>query len=179
MINLRVLNLTSLNSATKYPSISTYHEIDRGILLDPTVLFDGEVVLTEKVDGTNARIVVFPNGDYVIGSRKELLYARGDLIANPALGIVDALRDLADHITAPEAGIRVYFLEVYGSDVTKASGEYTGTKAVGYRLFDVVSIDPSVLDLPDEAISTWRESGGQSFHTEQELTELAEQNAIP
>lgn len=178
LTNLRTLDLTALNSATKYPSIPTYHEIDRGLLREPTVSFSGDVLLTEKVDGTNARIIVFPNGDYVLGSREELLHARGDFITNPALGIVDALRGLADRITAPEAGIRVHFLEVYGRKVTKASAEYTGTQAIGHRLFDVASIDPNVLERPVEAISTWREDNGQRFHTEHELTALAEQNKI-
>ncbi|MFM9452544.1 RNA ligase family protein [Streptomyces europaeiscabiei] len=182
MTDLRTLDLKVLNSAAKYPQIDTYHEIDRGRLLEKTVAFCGEVYLTEKVDGTNARIIVAPNGDFVLGNREHLLYARGDFIANPAEGIVDALRGLAGRITAPEAGLRVYYLEVYGmhsgGKITRASAEYTGSQAVGYRLFDAASIAPDVLTQPVEAISAWRKNGGQRFHTEQELSAAAEQNAV-
>ncbi|MFI7515873.1 hypothetical protein ACIBVK_20520 [Micromonospora echinofusca] len=66
----------------------------------------GPVTLTEKVDGTNARIVGLPGGAYLIGSREELLYARGDLIGNPALGIVDALRDVAERLSVAAADDR-------------------------------------------------------------------------
>ncbi len=71
---------------TKYPSIPTYHALDprNGGLLDETVPFTGTVLATEKVDGTNARIVQLPDGGYLLGSREELLYAKGDLIGNPS-----------------------------------------------------------------------------------------------
>jgi hypothetical protein len=91
--------LREINTATKYPSIATYHEIDKGILKEgtATVFPQGSTVIgTEKVDGTNARIVFLPDGNYLIGSREELLYAGGDLIHNPSQGIVDALRAKAD-----------------------------------------------------------------------------------
>ena len=93
---------------------------------------------TEKVDGTNARIVSLPDGGFLLGSREELLYAKGDLIGNPAQGIVAALREVAEAL-APVDGdvVRVHFLEVYGGKVTAASKQYTGAKLVGFRLFDV------------------------------------------
>jgi ATP-dependent RNA circularization protein (DNA/RNA ligase family) len=52
---------------TKYPSIPTYHTLgDKGILLEETISFDSEVILTEKVDGTNSRIILLPDGTFVI-----------------------------------------------------------------------------------------------------------------
>jgi hypothetical protein len=56
---LRDADLTALNSLTKYPSIPTYHTLDSGNggLLDETVPFSGEVIGSEKVDGTNSRII--------------------------------------------------------------------------------------------------------------------------
>lgn len=94
--SLRSCDLNKLNSMTKYPSIPTYHTLgNKGVLLEETVRFEGEVVLTEKVDGTN-RIILLPDGNFVLGSREELLFAKGDLIGNPALGIVDALKSVAD-----------------------------------------------------------------------------------
>ncbi|GAA1089586.1 RNA ligase family protein [Nocardiopsis composta] len=175
----RTVDLDALNSATKYPSIPTYHVLDpkNGGLLEETVAFSGEVVLSEKVDGTNARIILFPGG-YILGSREELLYARGDLIGNPALGIVDALRGAADRLTPPETGLRVYYLEVYGGKVTGASKEYTGSRAVGHRLFDVAEVDADVLAWPRPRISAWREDGGQAFLPEDELVAAAEKEGF-
>ncbi|WP_199800777.1 RNA ligase family protein [Streptomyces marianii] len=178
MTDLDALDLAALNSATKYPPIPTYHEIDRGILLDKVQAFSGDVVLTEKVDGTNARIVVFPDGDYAIGSREDLLHAKGDRIVNPVHGIVPALCSLADRLAAPAAGLRVYFFEVYGDKITKASEQYTGSRQVGFRLFDVAAVDSSVLELPAHAISSWREHGGQQFLNENELALMAADNGV-
>ncbi|CAM4240673.1 RNA ligase family protein [Nocardiopsis rhodophaea] len=181
MVDPRNINLDALNSATKYPSIPTYHELDKrnGGLLDEATEFGGKVILTEKVDGTNSRLVLFPTGDYIIGSREELLHARGDLIANPALGIVDALRDLAERLTPPDAGVRVYFLEVYGGRVTGASKQYTGTRAVGYRMFDAADVPAAVLTWDRARISAWREEGGQSFLAEDALQTVADKEQIP
>lgn len=56
---LRTLDLGVLNSATKYPPIPTCHRLDpsNGMLLPEPVEFAGQVIATEKVDGTNGRIV--------------------------------------------------------------------------------------------------------------------------
>lgn len=94
------VDLKKLNSLTKYPSIPTYHALgERGKLSETIqVNFANQFIIgTEKIDGTNARIICFSDG-YVIGSREELLYAKGDLIGNPAMGIVEALKPLAELI---------------------------------------------------------------------------------
>lgn len=181
LLNMRTIDLGALNSATKYPSIPTYHALDpsNGRLLPDTVPFTGKVILTEKVDGTNARIIQFPGGDWIIGSREDLLHARGDLVHNPGLGIVDALRDLADQLTPPNTGVRVLFLEVYGGQIGGAARQYTGSRTVGHRLFDVVVVDGSVLEWPREKVASWREHGGQQFHSEGDLTAFAAQEHVP
>lgn len=111
---LQSCDLNKLNSMTKYPSIPTYHALgDKGTLLEQIVTFnvdDGEVILTEKVDGTNSRIILLPDGNFVLGSREELLFAKGDLIGNPALGIVDALKNIADSLVRSHSGIMVTYL---------------------------------------------------------------------
>jgi hypothetical protein len=79
-VTLRDLNLRRLNSATKYPSIPTYHRLgEKGRLqedvltpfpLDPSTEYE----ITEKIDGTNTRIVLAPSSEeYLIGSREEWL----------------------------------------------------------------------------------------------------------
>lgn len=177
--DLRAADLRALNSLTKYPSIPTYHELDprNGGLLESPTQFPGDVIATEKVDGTNSRIVLLPDGTYVIGSREELLHARGDLIANPALGIVEQLRPLADRLADGFAGsIRAFYLELYGGKVGGAAKQYTADPTrFGWRLFDVMLLDDWATPLawPQAQISAWRESGGQPYASEEQLTDLA------
>src|SRR5579859_7282712 len=112
--------LRKLNSATKYPSIVTYHALGaKGLLTEERTEFHGNVFLTEKVDGTNGRAILTPEGDWFIGSREELLTAKGDRIPNPALGIVAALRSTVERVAGHWAGegILVYYLEAYGAGI--------------------------------------------------------------
>jgi hypothetical protein len=177
--DLRAADLRVLNSLTKYPSIPTYHELDprNGGLVESATVFPGEAIATEKVDGTNSRLVMLPGGDYVIGSREELLYARGDLIGNPALGIVEQLRPVADRLAEIESSaIRIYFLELYGGKVGGAAKQYTADPSkFGRRLFDVVVLEDwaAAMAMPQPQISAWRESGGQPFVDEETILSLA------
>ncbi|UXI68196.1 RNA ligase family protein [Tahibacter amnicola] len=180
MFDIRTTDLTRLNSLTKYPSIPTYHALDprNGGLLPETVPFDGPVVLTEKVDGTNTRLISLPDGSYLLGSREELLYARGDLIGNPALGIVEALKPFAERLRHPHTAdaVTVLFVELYGGKITAASKHYTTDQSVAYRLFDVAVIaDYAQLLVRDtREISSWRDSGGQVFLEETALVATAD-----
>jgi hypothetical protein len=171
--DVRTADLKAINSMTKYPSIPTYHTLDprNGGLLDETVHFSGTVIGTEKIDGTNSRIIQLPDGSYLLGSREELLYGQGDLIGNPALGIVDALRPVADNLAPVADRIVVHYLEVYGRKVTAASKQYTGGGSIGHRLFDIAVIDDytELLDRDAERIAAWRDGGGQRFLTEADL----------
>ncbi|WP_433084605.1 RNA ligase family protein [Dactylosporangium sp. CA-052675] len=176
--DLRTADLRALNSLTKYPSIPTYHELDPrdGRLLESATAFPGDVIATEKVDGTNSRIVLLPDGGYLIGSREEFLHARGDVVANPALGIVEQLRPLAERLASP-GSLRVYYLELYGGRIGGAARQYTADPArFGHRLFDVLLLDDwaAALTWTRPAISAWRESGGQPFATEERLAALAQ-----
>lgn len=179
-------NLSGLNSATKYPSIETYHELgQKGRLTDTVTSFaGGAVYFTEKVDGTNGRIVLLPGGDYVIGSREHLLYAKGDRIVNPAQEIVPTLKPLADQLVASGAltrpkGARMLFLEVYGGSIGGQAKQYTGSGKLSYRLFDIAEIDDAPLTWDDEEISRWRKNGGQNFAPVTDLLSLAKQSGIP
>ncbi len=132
-----------------------------------------ELVVTEKLDGTNARIVCFSDGSFVIGSRAELLHARGDVVHNPAMGIVDAVRAIAVRFADANAGkgtVVTLYGEVFG-------GKTTGSKAygtsVGFRLFDAISTSEASFEarLGDspEALAYWRDGGGQAFVDEAAL----------
>jgi hypothetical protein len=167
--------LRHLNSMTKYPSIDTYHQLDpkNGILQDAALPFTGNVIGTEKINGTNGRIMVFPDGDWIIGSREELLHARGDRITNPALGIATAITSTAEHLAAlgTNAVPTVYYGEVYGHGIDGGK-EYTRTKGrTGFRLFDVAVLTnfTPMLDWPIEKVASWRHHGGQPFVDENHL----------
>jgi hypothetical protein len=182
--DVRTADLAALNSMTKYPSIPTYHTLEpkNGSLVEgETVAFAGPVLGTEKVDGTNARIISLPDGTFLLGSREELLYAKGDLIGNPAQGIVAALREVAAGLAPVDDDVvRVHFLEVYGGKVTAASKQYTGDGAVGFRLFDVAVIRDhrAVLARPAAEISTWRDGGGQPYLEEEALAATAARDGV-
>lgn len=173
--DVRTADLRALNSLTKYPSIPTYHQLDprNGGLTEHPVTFTGPVVTTEKIDGTNSRIVLLPGGGYLLGSREELLYYQGDLLGNPSQGIVDNLRPFADALPAHsgEDSLRVYYLELYGGKIGAHAKQYSTRGAVGWRLFDVATV-PDLADKlawAPERIAAWRDGQGQTFVAEDEL----------
>lgn len=188
------MDLDKLDSATKYPSIFTHHQLgEKGMLQDDLGPFqdvhpDTLVYLREKVDGTNGRIV-FAGNDYFIGSRENLLYARGDRIVNPALGIVEALRPLAEQMVAEwevtdypygSDDLMVLYLEVYGGKIGAAAKQYTGSGRVGYALFDYVLVDRKVLGWEKAQIARWRDDeGGQNFGDVQDIRIVADEYSIP
>jgi hypothetical protein len=167
-------DLNKLNSMTKYPSILTFHKMgERGRLKNEVqVPFEGPAILTEKVNGTNGRIILWPDGFYIIGSRDELLYAKGDLVGNPSLGIVNALKPIAENMVSSNT-LRVYYLEVYGGNIDGFK-QYTGNKNVGCRLFDVAMIQnkDEIMEMTVEKIASWRDHGGQHFANEDSLKNI-------
>ncbi|MFF4417047.1 RNA ligase family protein [Streptosporangium sp. NPDC001559] len=183
MFDLRNADLRKLNSMTKYPSIPTHHALDskNGGLLEEPTQYEGPVIGTEKVDGTNGRIVLLPDGNWLIGSREDLLTARGDIVHNPALGIVDALRGVAEKAATLGSGgfgeVLVLYLEVYGSKQLPAWKHY-GEGQAAVRMFDVMTAPVDMLDWPVERIASWRQNGGQIFGSEKVLADLAAQAGV-
>ena len=124
-------DLKKLNSATKYPPIPTYHKLgDKGKLQEDSIDFASpkenvvdvfhpqRVIATEKIDGTNGRIVFSKEQGYFIGSREELLYAKGDLIVNPTLNIVETLKPIADRILSEICRTQDHHLWVFYFEVS-------------------------------------------------------------
>src|SRR5438477_10408042 len=117
--DIRRVDLGKLNSMTKYPSILTYHCLgEKGVLQDKVQIpFEGRVIGTEKVDGTNTRLIFCPDQSVVVGSREDLLWERRDLIGNPAMGIVENVKDTVHGLferLCRQDQIGVYFVEVFG-----------------------------------------------------------------
>lgn len=195
-----MLPLDKINSATKYPSIPTYHVLgEKGRLKDEVQVDfpEGEpVFVTEKIDGTNTRIICMGSAypSYILGSREELLHAAGDLIWNPSQGIVQTIledqwseRACAARETTPlRPGIQVFYGEVYGGKTTAAAKNYTGGDQTrsGFRVFDVAHWPSqegfdAILGMEREAISLWRENGGQPFLSTEALQQRCGTPADP
>lgn len=177
------LNLRALNSATKYPSISTYHALDpkNGNLIEdqPTLFPAGSrVVATEKVDGTNVRIIVIGD-DWFVASREELLAAKGDRIWNNKLDIVSSVRETAQTVAERNPCgsnmVLTVYVELYGLRCLPAWKLYGNGQLAGLRLFDISVIPLDILNEDIERIASWRDHGGQHFLGEENLRERGRQ----
>ncbi len=178
--------LQKLDTATKYPSIETYHRLgDRGVLR-PTRTHewpaDQQIEVTEKIDGCNAR-VIFWEDMYIIGSRAELLTASGDLIWNNAMSIVDSLRDWAQEMLYGDHGVSpihdrivTFFFEVYGQRQTANWKQYSHKGEAEIRLLDSMSVHPDFVfgGQTVEQLAAWRDAGGQTFVLPHELEQMAD-----
>lgn len=179
--------LPFINSLTKYPSIPCWHPMgDRGVMADaPLPAPPGPYICTEKIDGTNARIILMP-GCYLIGSREELLTHSGDVVHNPSQGIVEAVRLTADrihryHRAAVHPTLTVIYGEVFGGKVGQNAKNYGDV--VGFRVFDIMHMDTMQLyekeNLSPSQLAAWRDGGGQRFLGDAELTETCERLELP
>lgn len=178
--------IKKLNSLTKYPSILVYHEMgDKGILknclTEKKSFSDYEkCFITEKIDGTNSRIIFF-NGDFFIGSREEFLYSKGDRFCNPSLNIVNTIKQYAEKICSnikSDNCMYVIFGETYGGKITSSSKQYTNDGTCNFRLFDIFLIDEDLINLllekPIHDISLWRENNEQKFYNVNKIKEFAD-----
>lgn len=148
-----------INTFTKYPSILTLHKIgDRGRLLEELttpISSTDEMFASEKIDGTNSRIICYGD-EYLIGARESILFHNHDLYYDPTQGIVDGIRDLGINIPSTGKLFAIYG-EFYGGKVSSNSKWY-GQDKIGYRVFDVVEYnDLSILEKSLPEISRWRE----------------------
>lgn len=178
--DIRKVDLGKLNSMTKYPSILTYHVLgEKGVLQEAVQIpFQGRIIGTEKVDGTNARLIFCPDQSVLVGSREDLLWERRDLIGNPAMGIVEAVKETVQRLfeTLCHPGrIAIYFVEVYGRNIGGGAKNYSKTGKVGFRLFDVMFIEnfEELFGWPTEQIAHWRDNGGQHYVDADEIVKLA------
>ena len=147
-----------VNTLTKYPSILTLHKLgERGRLTNEftTDIRGEQMFATEKIDGTNVRIICWKN-EYLIGSREFILHHCDDLYYDMAQGIVDGLKELNAKMPHP-SDMTVFYGELFGGKMSAQSKQY-GTNKIGFRLFDIaVYSDLSILEKSNEDISRWRE----------------------
>lgn len=185
--NIRTVDLNKLNTLTKYPSIPTYHkklEEQQGVLVADHIELPDQVIVTEKVNGVNSRIIFTPDNCYIVGSREELLYGRGDIVANDLSQIVSVLRPVAER-SAPVGALCVFYFEVFGCKGLPESRQYiTKGWMPSCRLFDVAYVEncEEVLSWPIEKIAGHRDHGGLLFGREHELElsgHLSEVQIVP
>lgn len=177
-----------INTLTKYPSILTLHQLgEKGRLKNElTTPIKGEkMYATEKIDGTNARIVCY-GSEYLIGAREFILHHSHDLYFDNAQGIVDGLKELSIKVPKTEK-FTVIYGEFYGGK-TSANSKWYGQDKNGFRVFDIAVYDDlSILELSQQEISKWREreteSGiiyGQNFLTRSEMqTQFSDFELVP
>jgi hypothetical protein len=159
----------------------------KGILTDGFIpLPEGQIIATEKIDGTNARIIWLPTNGYIITSREDLLTAKGDIIHNPTLQIVETLRDSAEMLVRdlqPYSydSIWVFYFEVFGGKGQGTPKNY-GKGESAFRLFDIMKLENyhAVHAMTREEIALWRKNAlwhnrqGQPFLPEDELQSVAD-----
>lgn len=176
--------LQKLDSMTKYPSSETLHASDGKGRLTLSLTPSGEMLAgvghvsgTEKIDGTNARILCFPFNthrshvgecDWFLGSRDNLVAARDDRIPNPAEGIAAHLTAVAERIylsdwSPREVELAVFYGELYGGRIGHGAKNYARDGAVGFRVFDIRLMNhgdlKQCLALPRERIASLRDHG--------------------
>ena len=147
-----------INTLTKYPSILTLHKLDgKGKLTEnlTTNLAGEKMYATEKIDGTNVRIICWKN-EFLVGSRKCILHYSEDLYWDEAIDIVNQFYKLEIPVINPEH-LTVIYGELFGGKITGKSKNY-GKEAHGFRVFDIAVLkDLSILEKSVTEISSWRE----------------------
>ena len=145
-----VYGIDKINSITEYPSIMTYHKLgDKGSLLNELYSENRfnkneELEVTEKVDGTNMRLIL-TNSDYFVGTRANIVYAKDDRIINePSVEVV--LRDckyLIDNFMGDrllDDKVYVIYGEVYGYNICDGNKVYCSVADAAHRKFRVFDV---------------------------------------
>lgn len=169
-----------INTFTKYASILTMHQLwDKWVLKDEltTDISWETMYATEKIDGTNVRIVYY-KWEYLVGSRDEILYYSEDLYYAQNLGIVDRLHHIIEQeLWTPELwdwiwnsvslseensdeNMYIFYGELFGGNIGKYWKEYGGKNDFWFRLFDIVEVKPEEFEIMYEElprVSSWRE----------------------
>jgi len=189
-------DFNKLDTLTKYPSILTYHKLNQkaqGRLVEelsfPNEINGNNIIVTEKLDGENSRLIFIVedyNIDYFIGTRDEIIYAKGDRIITKKGNMVNTVKPFAELICNNSEFIKennnsivVIYSESFGGSVQKASKQYTSDKNIqSIRMFDSFSlplaeVEQMVNNMKIEQISGWRDHNHQPFISERKLMNLS------
>lgn len=193
MKKLEYIQEKKFNSLTKYPSIMTYHKMEKGCLSEELTFPNKEncmLRVTEKIDGTNTRIIIL-NDDYVIGSRDEFIYAKGDrVIASHNLNHVLFMKKYVEELLSKNClekdTIYCIYGELFGSHIQKSWKRYTlkDEDDFEYRIFDIwtMNIDSfeelyeNIIDA--NAAQNWRENNKQPWWYINNLRRFCKNNQL-
>ena len=144
---IQIYGKDKLNTFTKYPSILTLHELgNKGVLLDSltTNIENEKLFATEKIDGTNVRILIMGD-EFCIGSRENLIHYKGEMFYGTDLGIVEGLYSLFNNkfpeYYSKDFPLCVIYGELYGGKIGKSKNY--GQDKLGFRIFNVVDYKKS------------------------------------
>ena len=167
-----------INTATKYPSILTYHVLgERGVLTEETSeLFGDDYYVTEKINGANSRLIIDADYDWIVGSREDIFWANNDRSFNPSQSIVKTIRktisdlsgtNFADFLPEFLSGDNfiVVYGEVYGDKtINNDFKQYGDGKNTGFRIFDVATFSKEIVfNQKVEQLAIWRERNNSFF----------------
>jgi len=187
MLNELLKEPRKLNTITKYPSILTYHQLGKkGTVIEELTsqyyeCSDEEILEgTEKANGTNTRIIICGQ-DYLIGTREEIIYAKGDRIRNDQLSILSNCIPIAEKLISANLfnsdELFVIYGENYGKNIGDGYKNYT-TKEVAFKVFDIwalyVDEIKELLNMELNQLATWREHGNQPYFSINKLKEYCE-----
>ncbi len=191
-----------VNSMTKYPSIPPLFGRDPDSKNAAEFPPEGqELIVREKIDGCNVRLVIFPGAfeklyfgeegitditQWVVGTRIEFIHSNTSAFTRASeYKILQALpspRHLLLHY-ADRLDFTVFYFEVFGGNISH-SHNYTSKNvgAVGIRLLDVLIVTKWLRLLREhtaEEIAAWRGQGRQEFVSEEKLEWFSKEIEIP
>lgn len=176
--------IEKLNTMTKYPSILTYHELNRGgvrdVLTKPEEMpgDDELIIISEKVDGTNYRIVTTCD-DWYIGSRDRFTAAYGDRLCTDELAktVFGTAANLSGEIDT-WGNLTVVYGEVYGWKIQKPRYNKGDDRTREFAVFDIwqMPLDQAreILEKPIDEIVAWREGNQQPWFRYERLNDAVD-----
>jgi len=145
--NENKFTMDQLNGMTKYPSIYPIHLREmkgkKMLMIDKKVhnLRSKDFFITEKIDGTNIRIIIDKKNNVVIGGRNDLLAYSKDILVQNKNNVIDVLneyltwsniRELQESSIFNKIDLLVLYGELFGEGIQK-KGKFYGKK--NFRLF--------------------------------------------
>lgn len=173
----------SINSLFKYPSILTYHKLDKKGKkaineLNSDINMCGPFWVTEKIDGSNIRIII-TNDEYIIGTREKLVFFsyKENLLSNDIRPLIDYLNsNYIDNISKLQSldlsgKILVIYGELFGSKITNSRYTDKILNKYGYMIFDAYMIDideiKNILSMDIQKIVYWRDHHKKWYNNNQ------------
>lgn len=179
---MNIKYIDRLNILTQYPEIQDYYCVpnnDESTTSDKKDLKNEfSVYITEKIEGTHARIVVFTNedgylADFFIGDKDSLIFAKGDRTAVDQHQIIPYCIDVIDAIRNKEfqsqkAAFEPDSMYVFYGQIPTVNNR-TGSKRLDFRIFDILTAQiDDVLVMLNQSVDSpqfikWKSDNNKNF----------------